>query len=97
MKTKIAIAIILMVVVMSAGAEVYKCDKGGKSTYQSKPCDIGAPDNNKLNVKRQTAEEEATAKAKLKEIEAHNTERKGKDEKAATSSMGIVPANVPVR
>lgn len=87
MKTRIAIAITSALVAMPAGAEVYKCDKGGKSVYQSKPCDLGAPDKNKLNVKHQTAEQEAAAKAKLQEIEASNAERKEKDEKSAKKTF----------
>ncbi|MGZ4959494.1 MAG: hypothetical protein ACXV7J_09590 [Methylomonas sp.] len=98
MKTRIATAITLALVVTSAGAEVYKCNKSGKSVYQSKPCDLDAPDKNKLHVKVQTPEEEAAAKAKLQEIEASNTERKEKAaEKAFENSVMRGAANAMSR
>lgn len=100
MKTKITLAAILTLLSMSAGAEVYKCNKGGRTNYQSTPCSVDAPDSNKVKVKPPTAEQEAAAKEKLRSIEADNAAYKEKNEKIAnkldtvnTANRAVVDAN----
>ncbi|MDD1622372.1 MAG: hypothetical protein LUQ11_12925 [Methylococcaceae bacterium] len=76
------ILIAALTMAQTADADAYKCMKNGRTTYQATPCATEAPDAGKVKIKAPSAEQEATAKQKLKAIEAHNSVHKENQEKA---------------
>ncbi len=67
MKILSYISILLLVLSVSAYAEIYKCkDTSGVITYQPLPCPINKKPKGVVKVKEMTPEEAEAAKAKLK-------------------------------